>query len=138
MRRRAPHAAKFKLKQTALTLISLVAVVACAWLLIQWLTVIPDLAAVMRVKPGMTEAQVTGIFGARPTATAPYQFNLPNRTRNGRERYWHCDAGIVEVHFDEQGKVQYASHLSHDFQPNPTTLKVKSFLRSIGLGWLVW
>jgi hypothetical protein len=84
---------------------------------------LPDLTAVRQVRPGMTEEHVVQIFGARADATSARAYSLPSdRTGPGTPKYWNCDAGVVEVRFDEQGRVVSASHRSHDFA-GPTLLQ---------------
>src|SRR5437773_9456850 len=97
-----------RLRRTARALLLLLAGAALAWLASAWLSWQPDLMAIQRVQSGMTEAQVAAVFGARPTERTPYQFDGLVRPMPGTPKYWYCDAGIVEVVFDPDGRVLYA------------------------------
>jgi hypothetical protein len=116
----------------------LLLVCAMAWLLFDWIYCLPGVEAVLLVQPGMTEEQVIAVFGTRPTKTMPYQYDLPPPVippgyAPGTDLYWYCDAGIVAVNFGPDGRVRNTNFASYDFQPNPTMVKVRSFLRQIGI-----
>jgi len=88
----------------------------------------------------MTEDEVVAVFGTRPTTSTPRQFNFlraPSTPNSGptTDRYWHCDAGIVRVVLDADGRVQFAQYVGYG--PDPTRIKLRRFLDRIGLGWLV-
>ena len=98
----------------------------------------PDLAAIHRVKPGMTEAEVVALFGERPSTARPYEFSgsvvIP---QPGTPKYWYCDAGIIEVRFDPEGRVIQRCHLSYGFRGRTLRSHLYSLLLPLGLEWLV-
>jgi hypothetical protein len=112
-------------------------VVSCvvAWLVVDWLAPLPDLMAMRRVQPGMTEDEVVAVFGARPTKGTPREFNfLQNPAASPVSQtslYWYCDAGIVCVVFGPDGRVKFAHYVG--YRPSPNMMKLRTFLDRIGI-----
>ena len=138
---RASTSSDSRLRKRAAIWLSLL-LVGCvvAWLAYDWTHPLPDLLAIRRVRPGMTEDEVVAVFGTRPTTNTPRQFNFrraPSAPISGptTDRYWHCDAGIVRVVLGADGRVQFAQYVGYG--PDPTRIKLRRFLDRIGLGWLV-
>jgi hypothetical protein len=90
----------------------------------------PDISAVLRLRPGMTEAEVVEVFGCRHHAGSSRAFSLPSdQTFPGTPKYWNCDAGVVEVRFDANGRVCGYESRSYDFcGPSP----FRQLLRLLG------
>jgi hypothetical protein len=93
----------------------------------------PDASNKLRIESGMTEADVNGIFGCKADGDRSDLFDSSHRDRMGPgfPKYWICDAGVVEVWFDERGRVIGSSFLSHDFKRRPSLFH--RFLRWLGL-----
>jgi len=114
------------------------------WLWLEWFVFLPDLSAIRHVKGGMTEAEVVQIFGARPTTITPQQIvgrdrlksTDPNESKRWARKYWCCDAGIAEVYFGPNGRVIGAFHEPYSTRPSALRLKLRSFLSTVGMGWL--
>lgn len=124
--------------------LTLLATIALVWLWLEWFVYLPDLSAIRHVKPGMTEAEVIHIFGARPTTITPRQVigrdrlksPDPNESKRWVRKYWNCDAGIAEVYFGPNGRVIFAGHEPYSMRPSALRLKLRGFLSTVGLGWL--
>lgn len=81
----------------------------------------PDLIACLRIRPGMTEAEVAALFGANAHADSCWLFESPTPSPfPGTPKYWYCDAGVVVVRFDSQGKALGVSSRSYEFRPKPS------------------
>jgi hypothetical protein len=111
-------------------------VVLCVLLLVALVALrprqVPDLSAYCRIQEGMSEAEVAAIFGAAADGDSCWLFDFPNSpVLPGTAKYWYCDAGVVGVHFDPQGKADYFSHRTYGFKGKPSLWQ--SFLRSVGL-----
>jgi hypothetical protein len=98
----------------------------------------PDLALILRVKPGMTEAEVIGIFGTSPATITPWQTASAFPPSGPNEKCWSCDAAVVWVSFGDDGLVRSASSFSYRFAgEHPAKRKLRQTLSRVGLGWLV-
>src|SRR6266478_1963369 len=82
-----------------------------------------DASLVLKIRHGMTEKEVEGVFGgAANSATRPIGLPYGPRPHLGVTKYWFADAGIIEVDFDDNGKVIGGGTFhSWEFsrQPNP-------------------
>lgn len=97
----------------------------------------PDLALELKIKTGMTEAEVTEIFGCQPTVEKPYQIaQLQRNPGPGTRTYWYCDAAIVEVLFDDAGRVLGYGHFTYGFSEHPSRSALRNWLAFFGLGGL--
>jgi hypothetical protein len=119
-----------------------VAALICLWFDYSFVF-LPDLSAVRHIKPGMTEDEVVEVFGAKPASRTPRQFigfsvfkSDPKSPRRETRKYWNCDAGIVEVMFGPNGRVQGAYAVLYTTGPSDLRRKLSVFLSQIGLGWL--
>jgi hypothetical protein len=99
----------------------------------------PDLMLITKIRPGMTEREVSAVLGARSTERRPWQaaryYRRPDAA--GTFRYWYCDAGIVEVRFDGDGRATYSRYDRYDPGEHPTKARVRSLLNRLGLGWII-
>jgi hypothetical protein len=96
----------------------------------------PDLFLVRQIQMGMTEAEVTTIFGDSPTTTTPWQIDRLYAPTKGQgvAKYWYCDAGIVRVFLGNDGRVVSVNQHRYDREvEKPTMRKIREFLRRIGL-----
>jgi hypothetical protein len=129
-----------RMRRTGLVLLALLAVGGIAGTALEWFSDRPDLLLVRHVRPGMTEADVTTVFGARPSTVRPWQLaglTDPPEWR-GRTKYWHCDAGFVEVVFNEDGRVNLFKQFSYGYGgEHPTKRKLRNLLAWVRLGWLI-
>lgn len=123
---------------------SALAVAALLWLWFDYSFVfLPDLSAVRHIKPGMTEDEVVQLFGTKPATRTPRQFiglsvfkSDPKASRRETRKYWNCDAGIVEVLFGPNDRVQGAIAVPYSTRPSELRLWLSGFFSQIGLGWL--
>jgi hypothetical protein len=100
----------------------------------------PDLLLVRQLRPGMTEADVAAVFGARPRTARPRQLAWVKDPPGweGRVKYWYCDAGFVEVVFDDEGRATVFKQFSYDYGgESPAKRKARALLARVGLGWIV-
>jgi hypothetical protein len=81
----------------------------------------PDLSACLRIRNGMTETDVVALFGTEADTDSCWLFDFPNlKSLPGSRKYWYCDAGVVEVRFDAEGKALGYLTLSHNFRGKPS------------------
>jgi hypothetical protein len=140
----APKARRNWRKRAQWAARSALVVAALLWLWFDYSFVfLPDLSAVRHVKPGMTEHEVVEVFSAKPASRTPREFIGfsfskvdPKSPLSQTRKYWNCDAGIVEVLFGPNGRVQGAHAIPYTTRPSDFRLKLSVFLAQIGLGWL--
>jgi hypothetical protein len=100
----------------------------------------PDLLRMRQIRPGMTAADIAAVIGARPRTARPQQLAWLKDPPawQGRVKYWYCDAGFVEVVFDDEGRATHFKQFSYDYGGEPPAKrKVRDLLARVGLGWVV-
>jgi hypothetical protein len=97
-------------------LLTLSAILA-GWFLYALLRPLPALERHRQLRIGMTEDEVTRHFGASPDSTFFERYETsPGASR--AMKYWACDAGVVTVSFDKDGRLKDWSYSSYKSMPS--------------------